>query len=284
MKTYLDCFPCFVKQALNAGRMATDDEVVIKKLIDRVGEMMKDIPPGSTPPETGDRIYRLVREYTGNDDPFMHIKRQHIREALELYPYLEEKMAASHDRMLTAIRIAIAGNVMDLGVGRKFAIREDLDEILDQDFGIFDYDAFRQAHHEAEHILYLGDNAGESVFDRILIEALEKPLTYVVRDEAVINDVTMDDAIASGLDRAATLISNGSSAPGTILDSCSDGFLHQFNKATMIISKGQGNYEGLSGTAKPIFFLLKAKCRVIARDLGVQLNDIILKSALPQQA
>lgn len=279
MKTYLDCFPCFLKQALNAGRMATDDEAVIKELLNRVGEMLREIPAYATPPETGDMIYRMLSEHTGNHDPFLEIKERNISEALELLPSLREKIRTSPDTLLTAIRIAIAGNVMDMGVGRKYQIKNDLEDILEQDFGVFDYEEFKISLEQAESILYLGDNAGESVFDRILIQALKKPVVYAVREVPVINDVTMNDALASGLDQDAELISNGSSAPGTILSSCSPEFRKRFDQAGMIISKGQGNYEGLSGSDRPVFFLLKAKCRVIARDLGVHLNDIILKKS-----
>lgn len=279
MKTYLDCFPCFVNQALKAGRRATDNEVVLKKLLDRVGDELKNIPLNNTPPETGEFIYQLIKEYTGNTDPFYQIKQQHIKEALELMPILRGKISCSEDPLLTAVRIAIAGNIMDLGVGNEYELEKDLEAILKQDFGILDYEEFRKVLSNSKSILYLGDNAGESVFDRILIEELEKPVVYVVRDQPVINDVTYEDAIASGLDQVAEIISNGSSAPGTILKSCSKDFVDRFQNADMIISKGQGNYEGLSGTKQNVFYLLKAKCKVIANDLGVNLNDIILKNS-----
>ena len=125
--------------------------------------------------------------------------------------------------------------------------------------------------------LYLGDNAGESVFDKLLIETINKPVFYATREVPVINDVIIDDAIASGLNSVAEIISSGSPAPGIILPLCSDEFLSVFQKADMIISKGQGNYEGLSDADRNIFFLLKAKCPVIAKDLNVNVNDIILK-------
>lgn len=278
MKTYLDCFPCFLSQALNAGRSATNDEATIKKMIDHLGGMLKDIPVESTPPETGDLIYKLIREYTGNNDPFKLIKQQNINEALAMIPMLREKVAQSADPLLTAIRIAIAGNVMDLGPGKDYDIARDLGIILNQDFGIFDYQAFKVRLKQTDSVLYLGDNAGESVFDRILIEQLKKPVVYAVRGVPVINDVTLEDAIASTLDEVAELIENGSSAPGTILSRCSPEFRERFNSSEMIISKGQGNYESLSGMPKPIFYLLKAKCKVIAKDLSVNENDIVLKT------
>ena len=279
MKTYLDCIPCFMEQALRAGRISGMDETEIKKILDGVGCMIKDLPPESSPPATGDLIYGKIREVSGILDPYKEIKKETINEALSLYPELKKTVEQSEDRLLTAVRIAIAGNVIDFGVNHKFNIAEDVQTILNQDFGIFHYKEFRMGLENAESVLYLGDNSGESVFDRLLIEELAKPVIYVVRDVPVINDVTMKDAIDSGLDEVAELISSGSSAPAIIPDRCSREFLARFDKAQMIISKGQGNYEGLSGLDKPIFFLLKAKCHVLADDLGVNKGDIVLASS-----
>ena len=278
MKTYLDCLPCFMNQALRAGRIATKDEKKIKALLDDVGCMLKDIPMDSTPPETGELIYQKVRKITGVEDPYKKIKESNITEALALYPTLKQVVKNSRNKLLTAIRIAIAGNVIDLGVDKEFNILEDVHKVLKQDFAIFDYEEFITQLEKAKSILYLGDNAGESVFDKILIEEMGKPVTYVVRDIPVINDVTVEDAVSSGLDELTEIISSGTTAPGTILKLCNDDFLHRFNNADMIISKGQGNYEGLSNVNRSVFFLLIAKCYVIANDLKVKENDIVLKA------
>lgn len=277
MKTFLDCLPCMMDQALRAGRIATDDERIIKKLLDEVGAMMKDIPLENTPPETGEIIYRKVREITGVADPYKEVKEANIEEALSLYPELKKIVKESENSLLTAIRIAIAGNVIDLGVNKKFNLVEDVQKILKQDFAIMDFDKFEKQLKIADSVLYLGDNAGESVFDKILIEELNKPTTYVVREIPVINDVTEEDAIASGIREVAEIISSGTTAPAVILSLCNNEFIKRFNNSKMIISKGQGNYEGLSDVKQPVFFLLKAKCFVIANDLNVEENDIVLK-------
>ena len=278
MKTYIDCLPCFMNQALRAGRIATKDENKIKILLDEVGCMIKDIPMDNTPPEMGKLIYQRVREITGVEDPYKKIKESNIEEALSLYPELKQIVKNSPNKLLTAIRIAIAGNTIDLGLDREFNILNDINKILKQDFAIFDFEEFTSQLKKVKSILYIGDNAGETVFDKILIEELGKPVTYVVRDIPIINDATLEDAINSGLDEVAEIISSGTTAPGTILKLCNNNFLHRFNNAELIISKGQGNYEGLSNVQRPIFFLLIAKCHVIANDLKVKENDIILKA------
>ena len=277
MKTYLDCFPCFLDQALRAGRIVTKDEKEIKRLLDEVGTMLSSIPLESTPPESGKLIYRKVSEITGIPDPYKEIKRDSTKKALALYPYLKDQIKTADDKLLTAIRIAIAGNVIDFGANKDFCIEEDIDEVLGKDFSIFDYYKFKEHLNNTNELLYIGDNAGECVFDRVLIEEIKKPVTYVVRDAPIINDATYEDAIQSGVDKAATIISSGTDAPGTVLETCNAEFREVYDNSKFIISKGQGNYEALSNEKRPIFFLLKAKCHVIAKDIGVDDGDIILK-------
>ena len=277
MRTYLDCIPCFVDQALRAGRIATDDEKILKRILDEVGMMLRDIPLESTPPETGMLVYEKVREITGEFDPYKELKIESTEKALALYPSLKRIVEQSNDKLLTAIKMAIAGNVIDFGPNKVFDIEEEIDVVLKKEFAIYDYDKFKDGLDKTNEILYLGDNAGEAVFDRILIEELKKPVTYVVRDVPVINDVTYEDALQAGIDEVARIVSSRTSAPGTILKTCNAEFKEEYNNSNFIISKGQGNYEGLSNEKRPIFFLLKVKCHVIAHDIGVNVGDIVLK-------
>jgi uncharacterized protein with ATP-grasp and redox domains len=277
MKTYLDCLPCFMSQALRTARIATDDEKQVKKVLDEVGMMLRDIPLESTPPESGRLIYHKIAEITGNPDPYREIKSESTKKALSLYPSLKSRVEKSSDKLLAAIRVAIAGNVIDLGAHWDFDLEQEIEEVFNRDFAICDYGAFKECLRSANEILYIGDNAGECVFDRILIEELKKPVTYVVRDVPIINDATYEDAIQAGINKIATILSSGTDAPGTVLETCSVEFKEAYNNSRFIISKGQGNYEALSGERRPIFFLLKTKCHVIANNIGVDEGDIVLK-------
>jgi len=278
MKVYLDCMPCFLKQTIQAGRLVTEDEKVIKKMVDEAALMIPEMPPESTPPEIGEKIHRRIKEIAGTDDPYRDVKEMNINEALELYPEMEKLVKESDDPLLTAVKAAIAGNIIDFGTGHEFDLTEDIRKLVESDLGINHYEAFKETLSKAESILYLGDNAGESVFDRLLIDQLKKPVTYVVREIPILNDVTFADAEASGLiETAAEIISSGTTAPGVILSLCSEDFIKKFNEADMVISKGQGNYEGLSDVDRPVFFLLKAKCPVIAQDLDVEEGRTVLK-------
>lgn len=280
MKTYLDCLPCFLSQALRAARIATSDERKIKRVLDEVGIMLKDIPVESTPPETGRMIYKKIREITGNPDPYREIKRESTQKAVSLYQTMKSRIERAEDRLLTAIRIAIAGNVIDFGVKGDFDFKKEVQETVDADFAVCDYNEFKTCLEKAGEILFIGDNAGECVFDRILIEEMNKPVTYVVRDVPVINDALYEDAVEAGLDRVGTIISSGTDAPGTVLSTCSNEFREIYDNSKFIISKGQGNFEALSNEKRPIFFLLKAKCKVIANDIGINEKDILLKSGI----
>lgn len=277
MKSYLDCIPCFFVQALRAGRIATNDEQVLKHLLDELGRTLSHISLESSPPETGRLIYRMVGEITGNADPFRELKRESTQQTLALYPSLKRTIDESNDSLLTAIRIAIAGNVIDFGPSATFDIDTAIRESLEEDFAICDYSAFKNYLAKAKQILYIGDNAGETVFDRLLIEQMNKPVIYVVRETPVINDATAEDAVQAGLDQVATIVSSGTDAPGTILSTCSPEFRQILDRSEFIIAKGQGNYEGLSDESHLIFFLLMVKCQIIADDIGVAKGDIVLK-------
>jgi len=278
MRTYLDCIPCFFKQALKAARLVGANEDVQKKILDRLAAEIPNFPLSSSPPEMGRVVYRLVSEITGEEDPFKKIKDEYNRMSLNIYPDLKNKVARSRDRLLTAIRLAVAGNIIDFGVDRSFVLEEEIQNVFEKDFAVFDYQEFKEALKSTKQILYLADNAGEVVFDRVLIEELNREVIYVVRDKPAINDALMEDAKFCGIDKIARVISNGSDAPGTILDLCSGEFLNIYKKAKLIISKGQGNFEGLAGKDKaPIFFLFEVKCPVIANAIGRKVDDIVLK-------
>ncbi len=285
MKTYLDCIPCFLKQALDAGKLAGADEITQKAIIDEVSRAIADFPLDSTPPAMARIIYGIIKEKTQKFDPFEQIKDKSNKLALALYPELKEKIKRAKDKLLTAVEIAIAGNVIDYGVKSSLNIEKELDKLFKENFKkadkkIFDYAHFKKDVKKAKKILYIADNAGEVVFDRILIEQLNKfgkKVIYAVRSKPAINDALMEDAITCGINKIARVIPSGSDAPGTILRYCTGEFLKLYRNAKLIISKGQGNYETLSEAKRPIYFLFKAKCPVVAGHIGCKLASTVLK-------
>ncbi|MFC1658368.1 DUF89 domain-containing protein [Candidatus Omnitrophota bacterium] len=290
MKTYLDCIPCFFKQALEAGRLAGADEATQKKITDELAGVISGWDLSLPPPEMGRAIYRIAKKIAAHKDPYKEIKHKSNQLALGLLPCLREKLDSSKDRLLMAAELAIAGNVIDYGVKNSLEIEQEAENFLNGNFDIhnqyhkpvFAYQEFKQALIKAKRVLYLADNAGETVFDLILIEEMarlpgEREVVYAVKDQPIINDALMEDALSAGIDKVARVISSGCDAPGTILKFCSESFLKIYEKADMIISKGQGNFEALSGQVRPIFFLFRVKCPVVARDIGCGVGDMILK-------
>ena len=284
MKTYLDCIPCFFRQALAAARISSEDETVHRQVLNAVALMIPDLALNATPPEIAQQVYRIVYKITGNNDPYLDAKKIANKATLSLYTRMQDIVDYSNDTLETACKLAIAGNAIDLGAqtehGSIYSIIEDsVGYPLNQEH----YRKFKECVGQSSSILYLADNAGEIVFDRILIEHLlqirKSKIVFVVREKPIVNDATLDDALQVGLNKVATIISNGSEAPATILSQCSSEMLSYYQSADLIISKGQGNYESLSGRPENIFFLFKVKCPVIARDSGYDIDSPVIISS-----
>ncbi len=281
MKTYFDCFPCFVRQVLDSVRMTTADERIQEKVLRESMRLVSEMDLWQSPPVIGQQIHRLVRELVGIEDPYRKIKKQFNEIALKLYPKLRKFIFESEDMLAMAIRLAIAGNIIDFGLNstlQETELEETISQCLSDKFEDMQLELFRSAVNDAKDILYLADNAGEIIFDRLLIEQLPiEKVTVVVKGKPIINDATMEDAVLAGLPKIVEVIDNGSDGPGTILESCSNTFRCRFENADLIIAKGQGNYETLSNVDKNIFFILKAKCPVIARDIGCKVGEMIFQ-------
>lgn len=230
-------------------------------------------------PKLSRELHVLLKQYSDNPDPYKEVKKQSNDLVLWMFPELKNNVLNSGNSFDTALRLAIAGNIIDFGISNTFDLHASIDKVLNSDFAIDDSLQLKQALSKAKTVLYLGDNCGEMVFDKLFIETIMHPnLFYAVRGEPVINDATLDDAKYVGMDMVADVISNGYDAPSTILEHCSPEFLEVFNRADVIISKGQGNLEGLLGkTRKEVYFLLMVKCVVIADVLGVKNGDFVVR-------
>ncbi len=266
MSLPLDCIPCFLRGALEAARAATPDAGIHAKVM-RAALQVASSDSGQPAPLLSQRIHRRLRELTGIADPYLDAKRRFNALALALIPEFRAELPRAEDPLAYALRLAIAGNIIDLGVNGNLSegeVSRSHRRVLSEPFS-GDLDFFRTTLMAAERILYLADNAGEIVFDRLLIEQLPAGrVTVAVRGSPVLNDATLADAAVVGLDRVATVMDNGSDAPGTIPDDCSSAFQDVFNRADAIIAKGQGNFETLRNSPANIFFLLKIKCAVVA--------------------
>jgi damage-control phosphatase, subfamily I len=223
-------------------------------------------------------LSKLFSKISGIEDPFSEEKFNCNQKALELYPKLKKDILESKKPFDMALRLAIAGNIMDYGANHLFDIQETIRFVLNSKFAIDHSHLLKQKIKQAKQILYLGDNAGELVFDKLFIETImHNDLTFAVKAGPVLNDATLNDAVFTGLDKVADIIHNGYDAPSTILEYCSSEFMEIFHAADLIISKGQGNLEGLiKQDDSRIFFLLMAKCDVIAEILNVKRGSFVV--------
>lgn len=282
MRTFFECLPCFINQALGSLRNcnATDEQIkdVMHSVLAELSGMDFNVPP----PVTAQKIYRIISKTPGLGDPYASKKQQYNRFARELLAGIQKRTATEQDVFSSKVILAIAANIIDFGKNSELS-ESDVLRSFEKAVGVsIDSVALRnlrQELQEAESVLFLCDNAGEIVFDRFLIEEMPcHKVISAVRGAPVINDATLEDAQAVGLTEMVKVIQNGSDAPGTILKDCSPEFNTVFNQADVIISKGQGNFETLSDiTNKRIFFLFQVKCPVIARNSGYPVGTFVLK-------
>ncbi len=285
MKAAIECMPCVYQQALSAARHATRDVKMHEKILRRVARLYQNRRLAGTPAGYSQDVYALVANMTGVADPYRKEKRASNTMALAMVPDCYASLKASRDTLATGAHLAVAGNIIDLGIGHGFDIHTTLRTAVDTPFVINDIEELRAKLAQARRVLYLGDNAGEIVFDRLFIEVIRElyphaDVTFTVKSGPVINDATMADARQTGMTRVCTVMETGGADIGAPLKRVSREFLKAFRAADVIIAKGHGNYETLSDVpARPLVFILKTKCPVVARSLGVPLGSSVLKAA-----
>ena len=289
MKTYLECIPCFFNQCIQIGKKAGLSEEGQKMLIDKIALTIPEISATMTPPEIAGIILEEIRKEIQVDDPYQVEKENSSKLVKALIPEIEALIEKAEQPLLMATELAIAGNIIDYGAKNSFDIHEELDRIINKEEKLiaqgpsefFKFESFKTKLKAASRILYIGDNVGEHYFDAQLIKQIVKinpdaKIHYATRGFPALNDVLVDDALEAKIDQFATVISSGSKLPGTVLSQCTIEFIATFSKADLIISKGQGNYETLSSESGKLFFLLMAKCPVIANDVGCNVREILL--------
>jgi uncharacterized protein with ATP-grasp and redox domains len=283
MKLNLDCIPCFQRQALQAVRFISDDEKLQEEVLREVIKELLKADWNSTPPELAHKVHSIVKRITNEEDPYGDVKQESNDLVLRMYSELKEMIKESRDPLRMAVRLAIAGNIIDFGVAQEFNLEETIKEVLNKKFAIDDYILLKEKLESAETLLFFVDNSGEIGLDKLLVETfLEttefKKIDFVLKGGPIINDATLEDAFYMGLDSLPNseflVISNGEEETGP--ERKSKEVKNWISEHDLVISKGQGNYEGLS-EHNGLFFMLMAKCPIIAADLGVDVGDIILE-------
>jgi len=281
MKAQPECDLCFQRQARDAAARIGLSAERTETLLAEVRKELARIPGDVTPPVRASRIHSLVRELSGDPDPYRSAKQEATRHALSLYPRLRRLLEQADDPLDTAVRLAIAGNIIDLGVASEYDLEASIERVRAQPLTIDHTARLRTALKDAREVLYLADNAGETVLDRLLIEVLEPPVTYVVKGGPAVNDATREDALDAGLEGVCEIIDNGAATLGTLLEQCTPELRRRFAETDLVIAKGMANYESLSGSRSGLFFLLQAKCAVIGGHLGVAEGSLLVMEDEP---
>lgn len=278
MQTTLDCIPCFLRQALKAGRLACpNQEEVHKQIIYKFCELVPQLDLTLSPPALAGKIYGHISKITKQKDPFKKYKQDANKKALQMLPQLKQIIDQSPDKLKTALHISIIGNYIDAGIETNFnwenALFKEKNTLDEQSFQLF-----IQKLQTSSSIMILGDNTGEIALDTLLVQELKskrKQVIYVVREKPIINDATLEDAREVGMTKLCEVISSGVSSPGTVLENCSQQFIQYFKKADIILSKGQGNFEALIDKKDGIFFAFKVKCPVVVKLTGKKLGESV---------
>ncbi|OHW63532.1 hypothetical protein EUAN_03960 [Andreesenia angusta] len=281
MKVQLDCVHCYLKQVVSTMKRTDLDEDTQYQILYRLMEEIKGLDNSNTPAYNSSVILKSAYEMIGVADPYKSAKRESNDAALSFYPELSELLSRSQDRLKDALKIAVAGNVIDLGIYRDFDIGSAISQVMDEGFSADCSEQFKSELDSTDSVLIIGDNAGEIVFDRMLVEELRrlgKSVTYVVKSSPILNDATMEDAEYVGMTDLAKVIETGSGHLGVSIDDISDEFRKALENASVIISKGQANFESLEGIdwiSQKTFFLLKIKCEEVALVSGLKFNSMV---------
>jgi hypothetical protein len=283
VKISYECGPCFLRQAREAMDLSTDDEELKMEIMGEIFNFLSDnFRPGTNSNSTGSKMHGMIRQRTGCLDPYRKEKIQGNEIALKYLPEVK-KILQEDDSLENYVKISIVGNILDFGA---FTLDDDIEgvikESIKKDLTIKDIEEFEKSLEEHDGVLYLVDNTGEIVFDKLLLSKIREyglDITIAVKSSPVLNDACMAEALDAGLDEYGEIVEIGCATVGYVDSEISDEFREIFDDHRFIISKGMGNYEGLTEidlSDKEVYFLLCAKCNTISRDIGVNLHDMIL--------
>ncbi|HHN81878.1 MAG TPA: DUF89 family protein [Methanomicrobia archaeon] len=276
----VECVPCLQRQAIEAMRMGRVDDETTERILRAAIGALSAMQWNERPPILAQRIHALLRDHLGYD-PYYGIKKRCNESALESYPVLASTVSSSQDPLVSAVRIAIAGNIIDFGPTSDFDFEGTVENFLTRPFALDGTPELKASLEDASSVLLLADNAGEIVCDRLLIETIHETygvsdVTVAIKGGPILNDATEEDWRDVGFNDLGYCtplrVGNGEMTSGIPRES--NAFRHVMDSYDTIIAKGQGNYEMLSEN-EDIFFLLTPKCPVLAESVGVPVGSLV---------
>jgi len=278
MNVSLDCIPCIINSYLRLLKNGLLPEKAQEPTLRRLLEFLSKADYRQSPPALGRVLHRMIRQELNNPDPYFEIKQKYNRMMLDLYADFEKMVENARDPFDTAMRLAIAGNVIDFGPQHQVDVMGTINRVLQAQLAVDDSPQLRADLQRAKTVLYVWDNCGEIVLDRLFLTTIAHPNTYfAVRGGPVLNDATMEDAKMVGIDQLARVVTTGDDAPGAVWESTSEEFKKIFYQADVVISKGQGNLEGLIDVPHNVYFLLVTKCDLVAARIDTPTGEFVVK-------
>ncbi len=271
-----DCLSCLLNQSLRVAKNLNLDELTSKKMMQVASASIANYEKVSPPVAAAD-LYPKLASFTNSEDVYKALKELSTKEAMKLLPSVKKQIKNTSD----AIKAAVAGNVIDFATPNHFDLDVEFEKVFETDFAIDDEALFLEYLKEAKSFMIVGDNVGEHVFDKLLLESIAKEypelkLYYAVRGRPIINDVTLLEATEINMEEVAVVVDSGVNTPGLAYSHASDEFMELYNSIDLVIAKGMGNYECLEGVKdERIFHLFKVKCDVVASDVGAELGALI---------
>jgi len=290
LKVELRCISCIINRGFHQIQQATDDkELQFKTLSVVLGFLAKEFKPTANPADLGTKRDRLIRQITGNPDPYKQKKQLSNKKAMEVVPLAEniiQKETSPQQRFRKACLSAIVGNIMEFDLPDNPFKFEDLEKLIQQAENDLELDELSKIFYKAENaetVLYLTDNAGEIAFDTLLVKELRNlgaHVTVAVKAAPILNDALFEDAKFVGIDKVAdTVMNTGSDSVGLFPDECSREFLDVYNGVDLVVAKGMGYAETLTELELPVphALLLRSKCGTVANYFNVSTGKNIAK-------
>ena len=281
MKLEPECVTCIFSQALRVCETLHVEKERTKRVLDEVALMIPGFSFFFFFPQVAARVYPKIAQLLGVDDIYAEYKKEATSHAMRLLPAVRKRVLESDDSFYAALKASVAGNVIDLAATHSFSLEEEVDRVFETPFAIDDSEELRDKLRSARRLLLIGDNAGEHLFDKLLMEQISDlypglEIGYAVRGRPIINDITVQDVKEAGMDEVALIIDSGVDTPGFDPGRLSQEARKYYENTDLVIAKGMGNYESLNDTStKSTFYLMKVKCNVVAVSLGREIGDIV---------
>jgi len=281
MHIFSECYACISQLAKSALDLAEQDDVAQTVHVRQALAIASNHDPNTPPPSMAKAVFDYLHAALGEEDLYKQIKIDSHQQAMSIIEDLRALVYQGKDPFLEAVKIAGVGNIIDVAHSEEYELWDEVVKQVGQPMLGDSPALFRQKLTENGELLYLADNVGETVFDRVLIEQLDVPVVYAVKGGPAMNDATYEDAIAAGIDQVAEIVETGSTTPGTYLEDCSPEFRKRFSQAGLVLSKGQANYETLDNQGEKMFYLIRIKCPIVAREIGYPVGRLVFKQGVP---